>query len=455
MRPLTRWAARSLLGLLAAVVLLAVPVQPGSATSGAVRTTTPVRHLVVMTQDEHSFDSYLGSRAGVDGLRSAVCQPRRAASPTPCARPFPVVRAGLRFRLSATATAQARSVDGGRMDGFAIAQAAGRSDGRNAMGYYRPSDLPVLSELADHGVVFDRWFSAVPGGSIANRLFAISGAAVPDTELVPAGGWPDLPLVFDRLQAAGVSWTVYVEHYEPALTVSVAGAKARRGGQVARLPLLAMARYEKSPALMAHVADLDQYFADLAAGTLPAVSWIVTTASTERPPSDPSLGQREVRNVVNALGGSSAWSSSALLLTYDSPGGWYDHVVPPVRDGQRLGLRVPTLLVSPYATPGRVDHTSMDSASVLRFIETNWRVPALTARDAGATDLAAAFRFGRRPGPATVVGTTSDRPPLVQPHRPVIVLGYLLALLGAAGAIAFGALGARSPSGEVTAEAAR
>jgi phospholipase C len=427
---------------LAALGLVGLSAQLGdAATLPAAR--TPIRHLVVMTQDQHSFDNYFGKRSGVDGIPEGVCVPARSGTGKPCVAPFPLKLSGLRPTLHADAAAQKVSKANGRMDGFVQAQTTPHTNGRGAMGYYRPTDLPLMTQLADQGVLFDRWFSAVPGGTIANRLFAVTGTAVPDTDQVPATGWPDLPLIFDRLQAAGVSWKVYVEHFEPALTVKTAGPKARRGGQVARVPLLALARYEKSADLASHVVDLDSYFSDVATGSLPAVSWIVTTSSTERAPVDPLLGQREVRNVVNALGGSSAWPSSAFLLSYDSPGGWYDHVAPPTEQGAALGLRVPALLISPYATPGLVDHAQFDSASVLRFIETNWSVAPLTSRDAGATDLGAAMSFGRAPHPATIVGTSGGRPHAPVPNRLIIYGVYLMALVAVGAVVAWVAVGGR------------
>jgi phospholipase C len=404
---------------------------------------TPIRNLVVMTQDQHSFDNYFGIRDGVDGIPSGVCVPVTALSSTPCVTPFLLKASGLKPNLLATATAQEVSVAGGLMNGFVQAQTTPRTDGSGSMGYYSPSDLPVITQLADQGVLFDHWFSALPGAGIVNRLFAMSGAVTPDTDQVPAAGWTDLPVIFDRLQAAGVPWKVYVENYVPTLTVATAALRARRGGQVARVPLLALSRYENNPALMSHIADLGTYFSDLADGSLPAVSWIVTTSSTERPPADPTAGQREVRNVVNALGESSAWPNSAFLLTYDSSGGWYDHVAPPTEQGAALGLRVPTLLISPYATPGLVDHAQLDSASVLKFIETNWSLTPLTARDAGATDLATALTFGRPPHEPTTVGPSATSLQVPVPNRSIIYGVYLLAALGVAVIVSWAALGGR------------
>ena len=439
---MSRLAVRFVSAVAAALVMVGASAQggQGAATSTA---RTPIRHLVVMIQDGHSFDNYFGTRNRVDGIPVGVCVPAKAGSSRPCVAPFPLKGSGLTPTLHPTAAAQRTSVADGRMDGFVKAQTTPHNNGKGAMGYYRPTDVPLLTQLADQGVLFDRWFSSVPGGSIANGLFAVSGKALPDVDRVPAAGWPDLPVIFDRLQAAGVSWKVYVEKYQPTLTVKAARPSALLHGQVARVPLLALSRYQHSKELASHVADLSTYFSDLSTGALPAVSWVVTTSSSERPPANPLGGQREVRNVVNALGGSSAWPSSALLLTYASSGGWYDHIAPPTVQGAVLGLRVPSLLISPWATPGIVDHVQFDHASVLRFIETNWSVAPLTSRDAHATDLATAMSFGRKPHPATIVGASGDGPHPPVPNRLIIYGVYLLAFLAVGVVVAWAAHGDR------------
>ncbi len=398
---------------------------------------TPIRHLVVMTQDQHSFDSYFGTRPGVDGLPTGVCLPVRKGSLAPCVKPFRLKGSGLHLPLLSTKPVQSTSIHDGRMDGFVYAQSARTKAGRMAMGYYSRSDLPVLNEIADHAVLFDHWFTSVQGGSIQNRLFAVSGRSTTDQAEVPVDGWQGIPLIFDRLQAAHVSWRIYVENYEPALTITTAGPKARRGGQVARVPVLATPRFANDPKLAAHVVDLSRYYADLAAGTLPAVSYVVSTSATEHPPTDPTSGQVLTRTVLNALAESSSWTSSALLLNYDTAGGWYDHVAPPVEDGTVLGPRVPALLVSPYASPGAVNHAEFSSASTLKFIEHNWTVAPLTRRDRDATDLSTAFSFKQPPRAASLLGARDGRPPLVRPSSPVIYVAYLLAVLVVGMAVAW------------------
>ncbi|MGZ4616335.1 MAG: alkaline phosphatase family protein [Actinomycetes bacterium] len=432
---------------IAAAGLCGVPVGSASAASSATTPAarTPIRHFVVMMQDHHSFDNYFGSRQGVDGLPSTACQPLRTTSDQPCVKPFPIAGSDVVPALDPTSKVQAEQVAGGRMNGFVTAQQRSGRDGRAAMGYYQAGDIKVLNELADRYVLFDRWFSSVPGSGVQNRLFAMAGRSAGDTGVVPKAGWGDFPLIFDRLEQAGVPWRVYVENYAFASNLATAGARERAGGQIARVPLLAMAKYVRDPKMLAHVSDFSRYYRDLAAGTLPAVSFVVTTSATEHPPENPGRGQLAVRKVVNALQSSTAWPSSALLLTYDTSGGWYDHVPPVKLDGQISGLRVPAVLVSPYARAGAVNSSLMDHASILRFIEDNWSLPPLTRRDKIAGDLSTALSFTQQPRPAQLVSITGTRRVVAQPNSTVLYAVYgLVLLMGLSVAVAVTAMGRRT-----------
>ncbi len=424
------------LGAAIAAAMAGAGIYPAAASAAPTKApTTPIQHLVVMTQDQHSFDNYFGTRPGVDGLPAGVCTPATKGSPAPCVKPFPVEGSGLHLSLVSSDTAQHAAIDRGRMDGFVYAQSAHTNAGKMAMGYYRPQDIPILSQMAGQSVLFDHWFSSVAAGSVANRLFAASGQSLPADGSVPEGGWGNMPFIFDRLQAAGVSWRIYVQNYEPALTITTAGLTARRGGQVARAPVLASVRFAANPELAGHVVDLRQYYADLASGKLPAVSYIVSTSATERPPANPTAGQVLARNVVNSLSESSAWSTSAFLLYYDSSGGWYDHVPPPAAHGTQLGPRVPALLISPYASPGTVDHSVLDSAAILKFIEANWSVAPLTSRDRNSANLASAFTFGQPARAPALLGGGDGRRPLVRPNTRTIYITYSVALIAVALAV--------------------
>ncbi|HET7173814.1 MAG TPA: alkaline phosphatase family protein [Nocardioidaceae bacterium] len=425
----------ALLGLVGLVApATATPARPeGKASAVDHRPATPLHHLVVMMQSGHSFDNYLGRRSGDDGIPRGVCVPVHGGTSRPCLRPHPI-NGSPHANLASAAASEATAVDGGRMDGFVRAQ-AGSARGGAALGYYPPRSVPVLTSLANHGEVFDHWFAAVPGDTIANRLFAVTGA-VPagDPAEVPASGWSGAT-IFDRLQAADVAWRIYVEDYRPGLTLGSATLAERRTGQLALVPLLASSGFRRDPALSGHVVGLGRYYADLAHNRLPAVSFVVSTTHTERPPHNPAVDQELVRSVANALLASSAWSSSAFLLTYDTSGGWYDHVPPTRIDGARTGLRVPTILVSPYVKPDTVDHTTYDSASVLGLIEHNWRLPSLTGRDRTAASLLPVFSFRTPPGRPALIDARSSRPPLHQPRSLVLYGGYLLALAAGLGCV--------------------
>lgn len=432
-----RGFALRILGLAAVLPPLANPAVAAAGSPPApVAPSAAIRHVVVMTQGGRSFDNYFGARSGVDGIPTGSCQLASRISQPKCIRPRAMTPASAQAPLLTTAAIQVASVNRGAMNGFVRAQTSKRSDGTAANGYYRPSSLPLLDALSQRAVLFDHWFSGVPGGTVANRLFEVTAQPPGDPLAVPQGGWPASATVFDRLTAAGVSWRLYVQNYEPALTIDTASTKQRLGGQVARVPVLAMRRYLDDPALRAHVVGLEHYYRDLVTGHLPAVSWIVTTSATEQAPQDPTRGQQVSRAVVNALFMSSAWPHAAFLLTYDSSGGWYDHVQPPRMEGATVGLRVPTLLLSPYAVPGSVEHRVFDAASTLKLIEQLYALPPLADRDRTARSPLTALDFRRRPTQATLLAVPGDGP-VAQPDRGVLYLGYaatsciVLALWGA------------------------
>src|SRR5215208_8196535 len=122
--------------------------------------------------------------------------------------------------------------------------------------------------------------------------------------------------------------------------------------------------------------------------------------------------------MLHTLMQSDAWERSAFFITYDDWGGWYDHVPPPQIDERGYGFRVPSLLVSPYARNGHIDHTLLDHTSILKFIEENWNIPPLAERDAKANNFSSAFDFTMNPRPAVFVSTVREVPEArIEPRR--------------------------------------
>ncbi len=374
---------------------------------------TPITHFMYMMQGDRTFDNYFGTYPGADGVPKNVCQELSVDHPkVGCVKPF-VLQTGSPASLSAGPGLVNRQRNNGLMNRFVAAFHAQGRDGTVAMGHYDATALPFYWSVAQNYVLFDKYFSSSPLGVQSNRSYWVAGASTP---LVTVD---NQPTIFDRLQAAGVSWKFYVQNYQPEKVYKAPSATNPNTQQVA-VPLLNQARFVNNPALSKNIVDLSQYYKDLASGNLPAVSYIATTTATERSARSLVAGQQLSKTIVTQLMLSKYWDSSAFLLSYDGSGGWYDHVAPPAADGPGYGLRVPALLVSPYALPGSVNHTVLDSGSALAFIERNWNVAPLASRDAQANSLVSAFNFKNPPRKAvllpiqpTVSASTSGAPKTV------------------------------------------
>jgi phospholipase C len=424
-----------------AVAASSAPAASAAATGPLPTTRSPIKHFIAVMQEMRSFDSYFGTFPNADGIPNGVCMPAPSVRGTalPCVKPFAIGTRPSR-RLSDTRAAFTAQYGGGAMNGFVTAQSNRGVTNSLPMAHYEAGDLAYYWSLARNYVLFDRYFASANGGSLWNHMYWVTGTpGNPQRETVPENGFGDLPTIFDRLEAKGISWKFYIQDYDPVSTFRSPGATPV---QVVRAPLLAYARYLDDPALAKHIVPLDQYYDDLVSGSLPAVSYIVAAGPSETPPASVVNGQAFVRNVVAALKRSTAWSSSALMLTYADWGGWYDHVAPPTVDSYGLGFRVPSLLVSPYARKGSIDHDSLEHASMLRFIEHNWSVAALTTRDARANDFLDAFNFHQRPR-APQLDIEIGTPPAVD----VGSRGIIYPAYGAVALVAASVLGAAFVTG--------
>jgi phospholipase C len=385
---------RKLFVLAAALILAALPVPAAATPADDTPTATPIKHVVWIMQDNHSFDNYFGTYPGADGIPQGVCQRvnLNRRSTVGCVQPFHLGDTPVED-LNQGPGIQRRQYNNGQMDGFVAAYRRLGQDGTSAMGYYDGSDIPFHWNTADQYVLFDRFFSSTTVGYREAYLYWLAGRApAGPTPLDSSAGYDALPTVFDRLAERQISARFYVENLDQAAT-SADQAGVRRFSQLIKVPLLSMKRFRDGGDLAGQVVDLDQYYDDLRNGTLPAVSYIVTTGSSENPPADPAAGSRTLHKITGELMRSSSWATSALMWSYDGWGGWYDHVPPPRVDSHGYGFRVPALLVSPYAKRGVVDHTVLDYTAMLKFIESNWQLPPLSTRDQQSAGLVSAFDF--------------------------------------------------------------
>jgi phospholipase C len=352
----------------------------------------PIDHVVLVMQENRTFDHYFSSLT-VPGQTIDGAAPD-ATNPDPTGAPV------ARFHQPAYCfdnPAESwdevhREVDGGAMDGFAMA--SGLADpsndptGSRALGYYDESDLPYYYALARAFAISDRHFSSAQANSWTNRSFYMAGTAYGITSNVlppqdDAAGHT-LPNLFTRLDDAGVTWAFYVQDIPTLAILSETWAKQ-----------------------LSHINSLDQFFTDAAAGVLPAVVFVEGSdreggaSHDEDPPADIEVGQQMVASIVDAVVHSPHWPHAALVISYDEQGGFYDHVPPPAACApddkppildvggfaaayDQLGLRIPLTIVSPYAKRGYVSHHVTDHTSILRLVEAVFGLPALTHRDANA-----------------------------------------------------------------------
>ena len=423
---------------LLAVIALALSTSAGPLIGPPARgaeTATPLEHLVVLMQENHSFDNYFGTYPGADGIPPGVCMPFDPLSASgDCVEPFHIGDNDVELEdPDHSSSTHAIQLNGGKMDGFVYALEIRNQDGRLSMGYYDDRDLPYHWNLADEYVLFDRFFSSAAGGSFINHMYWVAGVGA--DERPSPGELDDVITIFDRLEAAGIDWKFYVQNYEPGLTYRTLNEyPSDRAAQVVWVPLLNIDRFLDDPTLASHIVDLDEYYTDLENGTLPAVAYIAPSGPSEHPPGSVLAGQRFVRSLVQALMRSSSWDTGAFMVTYDDWGGWYDHVVPPAIDADGYGFRVPAFLAGGYARRGHIESTTLDYTSILRFIEDNWGLEPLASRDAAANSIAGAFDFASPPREPVFLSMERVPPegrPV--PRREVLYVAYTVALgVGAA-----------------------
>ena len=407
-------------------------------------------HVIVIYLENRSFDNLYGEFPGADGLaRAADAPPQVDATGTPYATlpavpgmasiPTSLPNAPFNIQQYVPASVPTRDlvhrfyqeqaqIDGGRMDRFALV-----SDAKGlAMGFYHTASLPLAREAARY-TLCDNFFHAAFGGSFLNHMWLIAartpvfpgapasatvqldaqGGLVKDGFVTPDGyavntafsvnaphpaGIPVASLVpnqtfatiGDRLSAKGISWAWYAGGWNDAL--------AGHPGplyQFHHQPFIYFAHFADGTAAKAeHLKDEQDFVQALAAGTLPAVAFVKPYGLANEHPgyTDLLTGETHVQGLIDAVRASRVWRHTAIIITYDENGGFWDHVAPPAGDRWGPGSRVPALVISTFARRGVVDHHRYDTTSILALIEHRWGLEPLSSRDAAADPLSGAFR---------------------------------------------------------------
>ncbi len=389
-----------------------------------------IEHVVILMQENRSFDHYFGTLSGVRGFgdkrdRKVFFQPTESGKTI---HPWHLPQQCLPD-ISHEWGPQHHSYDGGKMNGFVRSREPSKVNGKavapETMGYFTKRDLPFYYALANAFTICDGYFCSVIGPTDPNRLMSMSASIDPGgkhggplvetlvaTRSSKAGHftWPTMP---ERLQAKGISWKVYTDPAGGALDNVLTYFKPYSNPSS---PLAKRGLDPKYPA---------DFVADIQHKRLPKVSWILTgLQQTEHPGfSTAREGELAARQVLEALVSQpEIWKKTALFITWDENGGFFDHVKPPtapkgtpgeyltvkklpsaaegIRGPIGLGFRVPMLVVSPFSRGGLVCSHVFDHTSTLRFLETRFgvEVPNLTKWRRHATgDLTSAFNFAAPP----------------------------------------------------------
>ncbi|HKW99759.1 MAG TPA: alkaline phosphatase family protein [Bryobacteraceae bacterium] len=390
-----------------------------------------INHVIWIIQENRSFDNYFGTYPGADGFSPETCLPLLPGS-TQCVKPFHMPYGQPVLDLNHDWETIHAAYNNGLMDGFVWAEGSSYT-----MGYYDQRDIPNYWNYARHFTLCDRFFSSQMGYSLPNHAYTVAAQSGGLTinvanlkELEDAMDDPEgfsFASIVELMSKTKVSWKYYVESQpvpgDTPMRLSETGLRlAFPDPKQFSLwnPLPGFKKIRDDPAEMAHLVDLKEYFNDLNNGTLPAVSWIIPDyQDSEHPVASPSDGMWYVAKLVNALMQSRYWRDSAIFLTWDDYGGFYDHVPPPEIDAYGLGPRVPMLVISPYAKPNYVSHVNYEFCSVLKFIEERWAMRHLTPRDHWANDMRECFNFNQTPNAALTIPI----PPDLKPSQAILEYG--------------------------------
>ena len=362
-----------------------------------------IQHVVVIMQENRSFDSYFGTYPGADGIPAGTCVPDPATGT--CIAPYldtnDVNAGGPHGAANAVA-----DLNGGAMNGY-VGQAE-KAQGcttpgtpecqTDVMGYHDGSDIPNYWSYAKNFVLQDQLFEPNASWSLPMHLYMVSEwsasctlptapftctnelqnpgfqDANPNDQLLgpqPNYSWTDMTYLFHK---DGISWRYYLKQ---GIAPDCANGAERcdnapRQGPATPgiwnpLPDFETVRENRQ---MGNIQDTAAFQAAAQAGTLPAVSWVIPSqAVSEHPTAKVSTGQSYVTNLVNDVMKGPDWGSTAIFLSWDDWGGFYDHVVPPVIDGNGYGFRVPGIVISPYAKAGFIDHQVLSHDAYNKFIE--------------------------------------------------------------------------------------
>jgi len=393
---------------------------PASKTLTEFRAT--IQHIVFIIKENRTFDHYFGTFPGADGATTGLVSTGER---------IVLKRAGDRMPRDVGHEWEdaRRAINSGRMDRFDLVREGNVNGDYLSMSQFQASDIPAYWSYATHFALADRLFSSLAGPSFPNHLYTIaaqSGNAISNPDALTWGCDSDERVVVevqapngqisrqypcfdfrtlgDLLESAHISWRYY------------APVRGQRGYIWNAFD--AVRHIRQTTLWNTRMAPFEQFAPDARGGNLPTVSWLIPDFDVSEHPTVNAFagttlsvsaceGENWTVQQVNAIMQGRDWPTTAIVLTWDDFGGFYDHVPPPTVDHVGLGPRVPMIVLSPYVKEGIVSHTMYEFASILQLIENLTKVKALTARDVEANSLLDMFDFSQVPAPPLILPTRS------------------------------------------------
>jgi|HubBroStandDraft_6_1064221.scaffolds.fasta_scaffold04044_7 phospholipase C len=385
--------------------------QPQSSAQDHPTDFTAIQHFVFIIKENRSFDSYFGKFPGAMGATTGKISDGQTIN----LPPMPDVTS---HDIDHFEEGALTAIHYGHMDSFDLPYYANINGDYLAYRQFDSSGIPNYWKYAQKFVLADEMFSSLHGSSFPNHLYSVAAESggVLETPIDVLGGpanalswgcdspkgmavrtmdaqgafdadYPcyDFPTLPDSLGNATtpISWKYYAPSYgERGYVFSV---------------LNAINHIRNSKLWTEDVVPDTQFATDAMNGNLPAVSWVVTGLGSEHPPNSTCYGENWTVQQINAVMQGPDWASTAIVLVWDDFGGFYDHVKPPQVDSYGLGVRVPAIIISPYAIPGHISHTQYEFSSVLKSIEERFNLGPLTRRDLKANDIWDSFDFSQQP----------------------------------------------------------
>ncbi len=374
-----------------AVALSAVILIGGLQLSVAAQPTqTPIKHLVIIMMENHSFDNLFGTYGR---LQNGSMAPNLTV-------PYNLLVHNSAQNLTAVSNGTFKTGDpyegyfnyhadwnNGSMNGFL------NNSGPNSLRYFTSSQMGLEWYFAHQYSIADMYFSSTLSETLPNRLYSLAGfSPVKADQLTPPPYVPYDQTIFNEMDSYGVSWAYYL-----------------------KTPVLGNYPLDFISGMSSHLSNIGtwgNFYNSVQNGTLPQVSWISPISGaaygySQHPPYNMLAGEIWMFYFIHLIMESRYWSNTAIMVTYDEGGGYYDQVAPPKVDGHQLGFRVPFILISPYAKENYVSNTIMSHTSILGFIDYNWNMPALNPLVSDSNLMLDMFNFNRLYTTGTAI-----RPPL-------------------------------------------